>query len=40
LDSKDQNVVDEVIRMISNQVGIGKEWNDHNYKATIGLERI
>ena len=31
IDSDDQEVVDEVIRMISNQVGVGKEWANHNY---------
>jgi len=31
LDCDDEEVTDEVIRLISNQVGIGEEWAGNNY---------
>ena len=31
MDNNDEEVTDEVIRLISNQVGVGKEWAGNNY---------
>jgi hypothetical protein len=40
LDSQDETIRDEVTRVISNQIGIGKEWSKNDYKASYGLDRF